>query len=219
MEDPSEKEKRRRRERYKERCADEPEFRQKENAKRRVRRKRKKAEINARQRHRYATDPEYRADIRARSLKTQRKILLKKRYGLSLEGYAAMLDRQNGVCAICREKEVNKPLGVDHDHKTGKVRDLLCDSCNLGLGRFNDDPARLRGGADYVEYWQRRHADPCNTGRPSFAACNQQGSPAQSLPSIQSPPVTGEDMTTTDDTTEDHTAAPFRGDDSGPISL
>jgi hypothetical protein len=203
MEDPSEEKKRRRRERFKQRYADEPEFRAKYLAKAGARHQRKKAEINARRRHRYATDPEYRADVRASNAKAQRKKSLKRKYGLSLEGYAAMLARQSGVCAICREKEVNKPLVVDHDHNTRKLRDLLCDPCNLGLGRYNDDPALLRRGADYVEYWQRRHADPGNTDSPSFAACNQQGSFAPSLPSIQSPPLTGEDMTTTDDTTEE----------------
>jgi hypothetical protein len=206
MEDPSEKEKRRRRERFAQRCADEPGFREKEKAKRRARHQRKKAEINARRRHRYATDPEYRAARRADGKKSA----LLKNYGMSLEEHAARLADQGGVCVICLNAQ-EKSLCVDHDHKTGKVRDLLCDPCNLGLGRFNDDPARLRRGADYVEYWQRRHADPCNTGPPSFAACNQQGSLAPSLPSIQSPPLTGEDMTTTDDTTDIRRAEGPRG--------
>jgi hypothetical protein len=207
MEDPSEKRKLRRRERFAQRCADEPEFGEKEKARCRARHQRKKAEINALRRHRYATDPEYRADVRASDAKNQRRKSLKRKYGLSLEGYAAMLARQSGVCAICREKEVNKPLAVDHDHNTRKLRDLLCDRCNVGLGNYNDDAALMRRGADYLDYWKSRHAGPHNTEPSPFAAGSRHDVFARSLPSIQSPPLTGEDMTTTDDTTEDNKAS------------
>jgi hypothetical protein len=125
---------------------------------------------------------------------------------MSLAEYAARLADQGGVCVICL-KAREKVLCVDHDHRTKKLRSLLCDSCNLGLGHYNDDAAAMRRAADYLEYWQWRHADPCNTGPPPFAACNQQGSFAPSLPAIQSPPLTGEDMTPTDEPTEESKAS------------
>jgi Recombination endonuclease VII len=197
MEDPSEKKKRRRRERFKQRYADEPEFREKEKAKCRAYRQRKKAEINARRRHRYATEPEYQAARRA----DWKKSALLKNYGMSLEEHAARLADQGGVCVICLNAQ-EKSLCVDHDHKTRKLRDLLCGKCNLGLGNYNDDAALMRRGADYLDYWKRLHAKPNDTRPPPFAASGLHIPFAPSLPSIQSPPLTGEDMTPTDDTTE-----------------
>lgn len=77
-----------------------------------------------------------------------------KRYGVSEYEYVCMLDDQDGHCALCPATERDGrggPLCVDHDHATGKVRGLLCGACNHGLGKFQDDPARLRAAADYIE--------------------------------------------------------------------
>jgi hypothetical protein len=82
---------------------------------------------------------------------------IERQFGITAEGYQNMLDAQNGVCAICKKPETATRLGttikmpVDHCHKTGKVRGLLCDSCNKGLGQFLDDPDALRSAADYLE--------------------------------------------------------------------
>jgi hypothetical protein len=65
---------------------------------------------------------------------------LQRFYGITLEQYNEMFEKQGGVCAICGAKpsKVNgtkkKHLHVDHDHKTGKVRGLLCVTCNVKLG-------------------------------------------------------------------------------------
>lgn len=61
-----------------------------------------------------------------------------------------MLLAQDGRCLICRG-EFGQTLPVDHCHRTGKVRGLLCHHCNRGIGLFGDDPERLRRAADYVE--------------------------------------------------------------------
>lgn len=74
-------------------------------------------------------------------------------YGITREQYDAMVEAQEGKCAICRRSEWggrhNKPH-VDHCHETGRVRGLLCDGCNNGLGRFGDDPERLERAAAYL---------------------------------------------------------------------
>ena len=54
-----------------------------------------------------------------------------------------MLERQAGLCPICRRGLGDKPH-VDHDHETGEVRGLLCFTCNVGLGNFSDDVERLQ---------------------------------------------------------------------------
>lgn len=63
-----------------------------------------------------------------------------------------MLAEQRNVCAICKLPNVSdKAFAVDHCHKTGQVRGLLCSRCNLGLGLFQDDEETLREAARYVE--------------------------------------------------------------------
>lgn len=77
---------------------------------------------------------------------------LKKKYGMSLTEYNEMLDSQGGVCKICNKPTANdKRLCVDHCHKTLKVRGLLCNGCNLVLGKINDDVNLLRSAIDYLE--------------------------------------------------------------------
>ena len=78
--------------------------------------------------------------------------VLKKLYGISLEEYEALLDSQDGVCAICKETpRNNRFLGVDHDHDTGRVRGLLCTTCNVGLGALHDSVEILRSALAYLE--------------------------------------------------------------------
>lgn len=79
-----------------------------------------------------------------------------KRYGITAEEYQAMFDKQAGVCAICGNAEttvqrgVIARLSVDHDHVTGKVRGLLCQQCNHGLGHFKDNTEILSNAIDYL---------------------------------------------------------------------
>lgn len=68
----------------------------------------------------------------------KRKTALKSRYGLSLADYERCLDLQNGVCAICGRPPDKRALDVDHDHVTGRVRGLLCPTCNSSLGIVED---------------------------------------------------------------------------------
>lgn len=88
-----------------------------------------------------------------------------RKYGLTLDSFLALLDAQHGKCAICDRKEevnINRAMAIDHDHQTGKVRGLLCMSCNIMLGKAKDDPEILRKAADYIE----RHRDTCDLTYP-----------------------------------------------------
>ena len=72
-------------------------------------------------------------------------------YGLTLEQFDKMLVEQCGSCAICELPMMSyKDPAVDHCHITGKVRGLLHDRCNLGLGQFQDDAAVLRKAIEYL---------------------------------------------------------------------
>lgn len=72
-------------------------------------------------------------------------------YGLQPGGYDMLLELQDGHCAICRRATgKTRRLSVDHDHKTGKVRGLLCRPCNTLLGHLRDDPVAAERIRDYL---------------------------------------------------------------------
>lgn len=77
---------------------------------------------------------------------------LQREFGITLQQYNEMLLVQNGTCAICFNgpDAKNKMLAVDHDHKTGKIRSLLCRGCNVGIGNLKDDPKLLIKAAQYL---------------------------------------------------------------------
>jgi hypothetical protein len=67
-----------------------------------------------------------------------------------------MFEEQKGLCAICQKPPsgntaVNGRMCVDHDHKTGKVRKLLCFNCNTAIGKLNDDPELFKRAINYLE--------------------------------------------------------------------
>lgn len=75
----------------------------------------------------------------------------KHKYNLSAEEYYHMFEEQGNRCAICERSFDDVPAFVDHDHKTGKVRGLLCPKCNTLLGMVNDNPDILRKAIMYLE--------------------------------------------------------------------
>ena len=85
----------------------------------------------------------------------RRKRKLWTKYRMTTEDYNKLMEDQNGKCKICGTKETrNKKyqfLPVDHCHTTGEVRGLLCDYCNVGLGRFEDDIERLERAISYLK--------------------------------------------------------------------
>jgi hypothetical protein len=73
---------------------------------------------------------------------------LQQRYGITLEDYRALLERQQGKCAICGVTE--ERLKVDHNHRTGKVRGLLCHLCNAMIGCAREEIAILASAAAHL---------------------------------------------------------------------
>lgn len=120
-----------------ERRLNDPEFRDRERA-----RSRKWYE------NKYKVDPEYKA--------YKNKYRSVSRYGISVAEYTDMLIKQEYKCIICstkHEESKGKQLVIDHNHAThiGDIRGLLCNTCNLGLGMFKDNPDFLKNAAKYLE--------------------------------------------------------------------
>jgi hypothetical protein len=101
-----------------------------------------------------AVATEWRLENIDRHRTTMRRARLRRLYSLTPEEYESILDRQRGTCALC-PATVGRPgtdrrLAVDHDHKTGHVRGLLCDRCNRALASLGDDTDGLGAAFRYV---------------------------------------------------------------------
>ena len=78
--------------------------------------------------------------------------LLEKRYGITREIYNNLLLKQNNKCKICnKENFKTRTLDVDHCHKTGRIRGLLCTSCNTGIGLFKENIQLLETAIQYLK--------------------------------------------------------------------
>ena len=93
-----------------------------------------------------AADPEGEA-------KKQREAQIKYKYGITPDQYEEIFESQDYKCAICGTEECasGKSFSIDHDHKTGEVRGILCMDCNVSLGKLKDDPELFRKAAEYLE--------------------------------------------------------------------
>jgi hypothetical protein len=108
-------------------------------------RKKNMKRANAHARELYRSNPD-----RAKGRLLQQKFFKGLSWKEAIEKYKMILAEQAGVCAICKGTSA-RALHVDHCHKTGIIRGLLCHSCNLSLGRMGDSPERLRAAATYLE--------------------------------------------------------------------
>ena len=116
-----------------------------------------------------------------------------RKYGISKIDYDKMVEEQKGVCACCghpetfiHSKNSIRRLSVDHDHKTGSVRSLLCNKCNILLGHMEENPERIKALAAYAEWCQTRepnerviqlsltHDDNANNQHYSIVTASQQ---------------------------------------------
>jgi len=85
---------------------------------------------------------------------------LRARYGITLREYNILLDKQNGVCAVCGRGPGKRSLHVDHCHKTGRIRALLCSNCNSTLGKVRDDINILNKLIEYLGKHQNASPTP-----------------------------------------------------------
>ena len=74
------------------------------------------------------------------------------RYGVSPEEYQTKLKDQNSCCKICNR--IMESPHIDHDHETNQVRDLLCRTCNLGIGHLQDDVLIVERALEYLKKWK-----------------------------------------------------------------
>jgi hypothetical protein len=81
-----------------------------------------------------------------------RRVLLKRKYGLTIEEYETILASQGGGCAICNKKpNCLRSHPVDHDHDTKRVRGILCINCNIAVGNIYNNPKIATKMAEYLE--------------------------------------------------------------------
>lgn len=105
-------------------------------------------------RRKYEQKPERKHGFKRKESTLKSKL---KAFGLTPEDYEYELQNQNHVCAICGKAETDLNMGtlrrlaVDHDHKTGRYRGLLCGKCNKGIGLLQDDIAILKQAIQYLE--------------------------------------------------------------------
>lgn len=91
---------------------------------------------------------------------------LRRKFGITQAEYEQMLDAQGGGCGVCGDApRPGQALHVDHDHRTGRVRGLLCVNCNNGLGQFKEAPGRVRMALEYLEAGEPVLAEIVQSGR------------------------------------------------------
>jgi hypothetical protein len=84
--------------------------------------------------------------------RAMRDLYYRRTFGITADDVDALIEKQGGVCAICGRTPTRlASWHVDHCHETGVVRGMLCIDCNQGIGKFHEDPQRLRDAAAYLE--------------------------------------------------------------------
>jgi len=94
--------------------------------------------------------PEKLKKITSNYYSQQRKLDLLRQYSLTNIELEKLIKSQDNKCAICKKPFITTPY-IDHDHKTGKIRGLLCRECNGGIGMFKDNTTLLRNAIHYLK--------------------------------------------------------------------
>lgn len=127
--------------------------------------KKNKIRISNYQKNWVKNHPDHKKDengkTKRKHLDTSTSCQMLENYGITLAKYEIMFARQNGCCFICGNPEITKTkegqirrLSIDHDHATGRVRKLLCDACNHGIGNFHDNIIVMERAIQYIkDHW------------------------------------------------------------------
>ena len=121
-----------------------------------------KGHIREYQRKWFRNHPNYKKDgngkTKQKYLDTSASCQMLKNYGITLKEYNEMFSNQSGLCFICGNPETTRTkegqvrrLSIDHDHANGKLRKLLCDACNHGLGHFHDNIIVMERAIQYIK--------------------------------------------------------------------
>jgi len=102
---------------------------------------------------RRSVEPRKRGRDEQRKNRTRHRWEIAKKYGVTVHDVETALETQGYSCAICHTSEdaLDHAMHIDHNHKTGNFRGMLCRSCNLAIGMMKDNPRALRDAADYLE--------------------------------------------------------------------
>lgn len=100
----------------------------------------------------YEREKKWKSNNKEKSQISEKKKRLKYKYGITMEDYKNIFHSQGSCCAICGVSNLptNGAFHLDHDHTTGKIRGILCNKCNHGLGLFMDNTDFLLRAATYL---------------------------------------------------------------------
>lgn len=89
---------------------------------------------------------------RDKTRRTMRNTNYKREHGITYDEYVKMFNEVGGLCQICGRSF--EKLCIDHCHESGVTRGLLCNSCNIGIGHFEDNPNSIRSAIDYLKQYE-----------------------------------------------------------------
>ena len=92
-----------------------------------------------------------RQNARVLAAERQRWLRIRRQYGIEKEEYYDLIDRQDNRCLICGTQFGTIKPCIDHCHRTGRIRGILCSPCNTILGAAHDDPDRLLAAIRYLQ--------------------------------------------------------------------
>jgi len=106
-------------------------------------------------------------------------------HGINSEDFDLVLGAQNGSCAICGATDPNgRGWHIDHDHRTGELRGILCSNCNVALGHFKDNTDAMRNAVAYLEAEPWSDSQMLNTAETGNVPANEEQIPPEMMAAL-----------------------------------